>query len=124
MHRFRKVPWSRVRRTQFREWLYWSTFNAVLPPENELPKSHRMLLDEATELMEKRIGCKIPEGSDPSVHPLRLTLDPVNVARRPLIWYIFGKVINAYIRTRYELKYGLVYGKFRDLEYVFQSLHA
>ncbi|KAL5508303.1 hypothetical protein ACEPAH_5922 [Sanghuangporus vaninii] len=117
---FRKVPWSRVRSVQFRQWLCWSTFNAVLPPEDQLPQTHRMLLDEATELMEKRIGCKIPEGSDFSVQPLRLTLDPINVVHRPLAWYIFVKIINAYIRTKYEMKYGLVYGRFRDLEYLFR----
>ena len=91
---------------------------AALPPDGRIPEAHRMLLDEATELMQKRIGCTVPEGSDPTVQPLRLTIDPVNFAHRPLCWYLFVKSANAFMRSRYELKYGLVYGKYKDLEWV------
>ncbi|EJD01104.1 uncharacterized protein FOMMEDRAFT_125748 [Fomitiporia mediterranea MF3/22] len=115
---FKKVPWSRVRRENFRQWLYWSTFNAALPAHGRIPDTHKTLLDEATELLEKRIGCTVPDGYDPSVQVLRLTVDPVNVLPRPLGWYLFVKAINMYIRSVYESRYGLVYGKFRDLEYL------
>lgn len=114
--RFKKVPWSKVRRENFHQWLYWSTFNTALPPQEKIPDSHRMVLDEATELLEKRIGCSIPTGSDPSIKTLLLTIDPVNVLPRPLMWYVFVRVANKYLRSKYEMKYGLVYGKYKDLE--------
>ena len=75
-----------------------------------------MVLDEATELLQKRIGCKIPDGENSSVKTFLLTLDPVNVLPRPLVWYIFVRLANKYIRTRYEIKYGLNYGKYKDFE--------
>lgn len=75
-------------------------------------------MDEAIELLEKRIGRTFPKGSNPNVKPLLLTIDPVNVLPRPLIWYLFVKGANLYLRSRYEAKYGLRYGKFGELELV------
>ncbi|KAI5124921.1 hypothetical protein M0805_007349 [Coniferiporia weirii] len=115
---FGKVPWSHIRVEHVHQWLYWSTFNASLPSQDKIPHSHRVALEEATELLERRIGCKIPTGSNPSVRTLLLTIDPVNVLSRPLLWYIFVKVANAYLRTWYEMNYGLIYGRFNDLEYL------
>ena len=114
--RFGKVPWSQVRLVHFHQWLYWSTFNAVLPRKEDIPATHRVVLDEATELLEKRIVCKIPVGENPSVRTFLLTLDPINVLPRPLVWYLFVRLANKYIRTRYEILYGLNYGKYKDFE--------
>ena len=116
--RFQKVPWSHIRVEHLHAWFYWSAFNTTLPPQAQLPEYHRTLLDESVELLEKRIGCKIPSGSNPSVKPILLTVDPVNVLPRPLGWYIFVKVVNTCILKWYEYKYGLSYGRFRDLESV------
>ena len=66
--------------------------------DDQLPESHKTLMDEAVELLQMRVGCKIPEGSDPSIKPLRLTIDPVGVRARPLLWYLFVWLINAYVR--------------------------
>ncbi|KAH8113258.1 hypothetical protein DFH11DRAFT_1689439 [Phellopilus nigrolimitatus] len=113
-----KVPWSYICREHIHSWLYWSTFNAALPPRAQIPSAHRDVLDEATELLEKRVGCKIPDGSNPSVKTLLLTIDPVNVLPRPLVWYLFVKAANVYLLTWYEINYQLMNGRFKDLEYL------
>lgn len=79
---------------------------------------HSKTLDEAVELLEKRVGCTFRQGSNPSVKPLMLTIDPVNVLPRPLAWYLFVKVANIYLRTSYQAKYGLRYERFGELEFV------
>lgn len=69
-------------------------------------------------MLEKRTGSKIPPGSDPSVKPILLTLDPVNVRQRPLMWYVAVKIANMCLRKWYETFHGIHYGRFRDLESV------
>ncbi|KAI0053581.1 hypothetical protein FA95DRAFT_1552065 [Auriscalpium vulgare] len=85
---FGKVPWSSIHRHEVNCWLYWSIFNAHLPTLDAIPASHRKILNEALEMIEMRAGKTIPSGSNPSAAPLLLTLDPVKIAWRPLVWYL------------------------------------
>ena len=87
-----------------------------MAPDEQLPESHKTLVDEAIDLIQMRVGCKIPEGSNPAIKPLRLTIDPVETRSRPLIWYMFVKVINVYVRWQYGRRYNLSYGRYNDLE--------
>lgn len=114
--RFGGVPWSQVRRDEFKKWLYWSTFNCDMAPGGKLPESHMAVLDEAIELIQMRVGCNIPEGSNSTIKTLRLTIDPVRIRLRPLVWYTFVKSINVYVRWQYARRYNLKYGKYNDLE--------
>ncbi|THH10106.1 hypothetical protein EW145_g1537 [Phellinidium pouzarii] len=38
---FGKAPWSHICVDQVHRWLYWSTFNAAIPPQDKLPEEHR-----------------------------------------------------------------------------------
>ena len=114
--RFRHVPWSKIRLEHMHAWLYWSTFNAALPPQAKIPHTNRKVLDEAILLLEKRTGSKISSGSDPSVQPLLLTLDPINVLSRPFAWYVGVKLANICLQKWYEVNHGIQYGRFGDLE--------
>ena len=106
---------------EIKQWLYWSSFNSALPPPDKIPTVHSKALDEAVELLEKRVGCTFPKGSNANVKPLLLTIDPVNILPRPLAWYLFVKFANIYLRSLYKAKHGLRFGKFGELECVFLS---
>lgn len=117
--RFGKVPWSTIHKHELRTWLYWSTFNAPLPPPEYISPSHRVVLDEAVDLIQKRSGTIIPEGSNPVVKPLLLTLDEVKVTLwRPLAWYAGVGISNWLLKKWYEHKWDVRYGNHNGLEYL------
>ena len=110
------APWSDVPTAEVKQWLYWFIFNARMPSEEELSLEHRQVLQEALELMEKRAGGRVPEGSNPSLRSLRLTIDPFVITHRPLAWYVYVKVVNSYVFWQCKRKYGLRRGRFGKLE--------
>jgi len=89
-----------------------------MPPPDKINDIHKRALQDATELLERRAGCTIPEGSNPSVRPLLLTTDPVNVAWRPLAWYIFVKSSNFVLERWFDKQHGLNRQTFGDFEYL------
>ncbi len=99
-------------------WLYWSVFNAQFAGYDKVSQAEREVLDEVIDLLEKRVGVKVPEGSNPSVNPLLLTLDPVNVSWRPLIWYAGVALSNAFLRRRFNNRWNAKVSTYEDLEYV------
>jgi len=113
---FFKAPWSSIKLHEVRQWLYWSIFNNDLPPLEVLPRSHRVILDEALNLLEKRAGCRIPEGSNPTMPPIRLTIDSVNITWRPLTFYIIICFINSCLRLWYKAKWNAHHGSYHRLE--------
>ncbi|KAI9001046.1 hypothetical protein BD414DRAFT_473454 [Trametes punicea] len=115
---FGKVPWSAIRRHEMFSWLSWSIFNAPFPGIDKVPESHRKVLLEVVEMIEDRAGAKIPDGSNPAVTPLLLTVDPVNVAWRPLIWYAGVALSNMILRRMFRTKWNVRIGVYKDLEYV------
>jgi hypothetical protein len=87
---FNHAPWSHIRTRELRRWLYWSIFNALHPRDDaDMPEAHARALDKAVKLICKRTGTIVEEGSYPGVKPLLLTVDPVTVNSRPLLWYLF-----------------------------------
>ena len=114
--RFGKVPWSSIRRNEMYSWLYWSIFNARFPGIDKVPEHERKALQEVTHLLELRAGVQIPEGSNPAAAPLLLTLDPVNIAWRPLMWYTGITVSNAILRRRLLSKWHAKVTTYKDLE--------
>jgi len=96
--------------------LYWSIFNAVLPPLESLSPAHRTVLDDALNMIEMRTGASIPRGSNPAIKPILLTLDPVNVCFRPLVWYLFVAAANFSIRKWCQYKWGAQFIRYRNME--------
>jgi hypothetical protein len=115
---FCKVPWSSVRLHEVQKWLYWSIFNTDLPPLDQLSQSHRAVLDEALDLLQKRSGSIIQEGSNPKIQPMRLTIDSVNIMWRPLTYYAIIFSINWCLRVMCENKWGASYGYYDGIECV------
>jgi hypothetical protein len=113
---FGRAPWSSIRRHEIYAWLYWCIFNAPLPPPDSLPHLHHLILEETLDLLQKRTGCIIPEGSAPHIKPMCLTLDKVNVYWRPLMWYVSVTFINWLARTWFEHQHNIRYGSHKGLE--------
>ena len=66
------------------EWLYWAIFSSTVEDGEEfLPE-----VDEYLEELERNDGTKLIPGHDPKIKSIRVTLDPVRTAHRPLIWYL------------------------------------
>ncbi|KZT12486.1 uncharacterized protein LAESUDRAFT_668166 [Laetiporus sulphureus 93-53] len=115
---FNKAPFSAIHKHEMYTWLYWSIFNAAYTSFDDLPPAHQVALKEVCQLLEARAGCKIPEGSNASVRPLLLTLDPVNVVWRPFFWYVGIAISNFILRRRLAGKWGVKYGTYHGLEYM------
>ena len=77
--RFNHAPWESLRRQNVLTWLSWSCFTL---PYEEAKKNRNFMayLEKTMETLEARTGMVIPEGYDPDISILRLTLDPVNVS--------------------------------------------
>ncbi|CAK5275613.1 unnamed protein product [Mycena citricolor] len=115
---FGRVPWSHVRKLQVQQWVYWSIFNKDLPPEREMPAAHRAVLDDTLQLLEMRLGMKIPDGSNPAASPMRLTIDRVEVCGRPFFFYVIVGLINRYLSFWYGRYWKLRRGNYNGLEYL------
>ncbi|KDQ53188.1 hypothetical protein JAAARDRAFT_183518 [Jaapia argillacea MUCL 33604] len=115
---FSKAPWSQIRTREIHTWLYWIIFNSTIPPFYALPEAHKELLDEVVQKIEMRSGSKIPKGSNPSVKPLLLTLDPINVTARPFVWYVCLGIVNWLVKAWYMYAWGAVHGCYNGLEYI------
>ncbi|TCD68184.1 hypothetical protein EIP91_011355 [Steccherinum ochraceum] len=115
---FGRVPWSSIRRENVYIWLYWSIFNETFTTMDDIPRTKRRLLDETVELLERRAGMKFPGGFNPEVSTLRLTVDPVTTAARPLVWYLVVSVVNWGLRWRLESKWHARRGTFEGLDYI------
>ncbi|KAL0576920.1 hypothetical protein V5O48_005066 [Marasmius crinis-equi] len=115
---FGRVPWSSITLHEVRQWLFWSMFNRDLPPPETLPEAHRVAMDDALTLLQKRLGKEIPEGRSPHIKPLRLTLDPVNIYSRPFTFYALVALVNIYIKLTFKRDMHFLRSSFDGLEYL------
>jgi len=83
-----------------------------------MPSTHKHAIEEAVELIERRSGTNIPEGSNPAVTPILLTLDDVYISFRPFLWYIFVAVGHFIAHKYLEHHWGAEFDAHGDIEYV------
>lgn len=115
---FKKAPWSAIHKQELWQWVYWSMFNTRMPPLESIPTVHRHAIDEAVDLIEKRSGSKIPEGSNPAATPMMLTVDDVPISTRPFLWYILVAVCQLCAHLFLEHNWGVEFGQHGDVEYM------
>ncbi|KAE9410640.1 hypothetical protein BT96DRAFT_953179 [Gymnopus androsaceus JB14] len=102
---FGRGIWSTMRVHEVRQWLYWSIFNKNLPELEKLPRAHRAVLDDTLELLQKRLGKPIPEGSNTKNRPILLNLDKPIVLWRPFTFYALIAVINLFLDRWYQVNH-------------------
>ncbi|RDB22886.1 hypothetical protein Hypma_009773 [Hypsizygus marmoreus] len=78
---------SQLRRHDLIDWLLWSLFSCS--PEEAKPRKEEWKeeLDEYVAKIEEQLGQKLNDGREDGVTSMRLTLDPVKMVHRPLLWY-------------------------------------
>lgn len=106
-----------MRLHEVRQWLYWSIFNKELPELEKLPKTHRTVLDSTLDLLQKRLGRPIPEGSS-KTKPILLNLDKPIILWRPFTFYALIAIINLILDHWYQKTYNYHHGNLDGLEYV------
>ncbi|KAG6829595.1 hypothetical protein H0H92_004064 [Tricholoma furcatifolium] len=118
---FGNAVWSSIRLNEVREWLYWSIYNADLPPYDCLTTSQRIVLEAALDLLQKRCGCIFEEGSNPSIRTMRMTLDKVNIVWRPFTFYLMIFLVNSSLRKWYKYAWNSGFGTHEGLEYLIRT---
>ena len=83
-----------------------------------MPAAHKNAIEEAVKLIEMRSGSKIPEGANPAVTPILLTLDDVHILSRPFLWYIFVTVGHFFAHKFLERHWGVEFDVHGDVEYM------
>jgi hypothetical protein len=89
-----------------------------MPSLESMPATHRHAIEEAVELIEMRSGSKIPEGSNPAVTPMLLTIDDVHISFRPLLWYTFVAVGHIFAHKFLEHHWDVEFGVHGCVEYM------
>jgi hypothetical protein len=89
-----------------------------MPSLESMPATHRHAIEEGVELIEKRSGSKIPEGSNPAVTPMLLTIDDVHISFRPFLWYIFVALGHFLAHKFFEHHWDVKFDVHGDVEYM------
>lgn len=98
-----KWPLARLRelrRDNIIEWVAWAFFNCSAP---DLPSSRRHEAEDVTSEIVKWMEVPLRAGYNQEAVPMRLTMDPIPSAHRPLLYYavtqtIFSQIINFQLR--------------------------
>ena len=75
---FLHAPWESLRKEHARSWLAWACFTMDYA-ECEEDEGKVEFIERTVKMLEARTGHVLPDGKDPAVKVMRLTLDPVNV---------------------------------------------
>lgn len=114
---FNHAPWDSIKRENVFMWLSWSCF--TLPIEDAREDDGKVaFLDEVIETLEARTGWTFPDGFDPNIKVMRLTLDPVNAKGRPLILYALSGTINWFLQRVLYPFMGMAMYREGDMEYL------
>lgn len=69
------------------EWLLWALFSTSMDASREEWEDE---IVEYVAIVENVLGRAFPEGYNKDTPCMRLTLDPVPMLHRPLLWYLVG----------------------------------
>jgi hypothetical protein len=70
------------------DWLLWALFSPTATrSDGSFVEEYQEEIDGYIEEIEKILGRKLEPGTDTGVRSMRITLDPVTMLHRPLIWY-------------------------------------
>jgi len=76
---------KRIQRGNAIDWLLWALFSTHI---DDALDEWQEELEQYLSIMSNYLGYSFDLGSSPDVQIMRLTLDPVVMVHRPLVWYI------------------------------------
>ncbi|KAF8165274.1 hypothetical protein B0H34DRAFT_649014 [Crassisporium funariophilum] len=115
---FCKAPWSSIKRLEIQKWLYWAMYNTEMPAMDAIPPTQRAALEASLELLQKRVGCKVEDGANPAIVPMRITIDKTSITWRPLTYYLLVGSVNWTLRKRYTKWWNIQHGCSNGIEYL------
>ncbi|EJF60429.1 hypothetical protein DICSQDRAFT_63022 [Dichomitus squalens LYAD-421 SS1] len=83
------------------DWLLWAFFGTR---RDGLQEEWAEEIEGYLRNIEQLLGHKIEEGRNHTVHALKVSLDPVVTANRPLLWYVIVALIDTIATTQLYLK--------------------
>jgi hypothetical protein len=83
---------SRLRRDDMRDWVLWALFAADAPSRAEVLSRFGDEVEEYVRQLERIVGRTFEEGRGEGVRSMRVTLDPVMMLHRPLVWYMVRRL--------------------------------
>ncbi|KII89162.1 hypothetical protein PLICRDRAFT_698270 [Plicaturopsis crispa FD-325 SS-3] len=86
-----------IKRENVTDWLLWSFFSAK---PDEVREDWKDELEIYTSKIEEQLGRKLESGFNKDAQSMRLTLDPVVMCHRPLVWYMIVGGIDLYTSLR------------------------
>src|SRR5487761_1348525 len=81
---FLRSPGRQVQRNNVVDWLLWALFSARTSEGN---REWEEELDYYTTVMGEYVGYPLQSGSNSEMQCFRLTMDPVHMVHRPVVWY-------------------------------------
>lgn len=103
---FRNAELAEIKMENVQEFFAWAFLNKASPRDTKqvgeahsIDANYEQELEKYTEGLEMRMGSTLPQGYG-KAKSLRLTLDEVRMAHRPLIWYMVNCHLLEYICQR------------------------
>ncbi|KAJ3902768.1 hypothetical protein F5879DRAFT_962740 [Lentinula edodes] len=86
-----------IKRQNVVEWILWALFSATPEAAQE---SWEEEMEEYVTKVEELLGMKLEQGRVDATSALRLTLDPVKMVHRPLVWYLVVALVDLITSTK------------------------
>jgi len=81
-----------VKRDNYIDWVLWALFATDRRGVVDDPSIEEELNEYLT-MIENKMGRKLEPGRNSSIKPMRLTLDPVVMLPRPMVWYVVSTTL-------------------------------
>ncbi|KAG6869257.1 hypothetical protein C0993_000010 [Termitomyces sp. T159_Od127] len=98
---FGNATWSSIKLHQVRQWLYWSIYNADMPPYESLTASQQAVMAGALDLLQKRCGA--------------------NVILRPFTFYLAVFLTNLSLKKWLQYVWSARFDHYNGLEYIIRT---
>lgn len=95
---FYGAPLELIRRENIREWLTWAMFGSDKPEIEDL-EAWTQESEQYLQAMEGHFTWTIQQGRTKDLPVMKLTVDPVHIVSRPLLWYIVSRLLYCLILT-------------------------
>ncbi|KAJ4466072.1 hypothetical protein C8R41DRAFT_76995 [Lentinula lateritia] len=86
-----------LKRQNVVEWILWALFSATPETAQEAWEEE---MEEYVKKVEELLGMKLEQGRIHATRALKLTLDPVKMVHRPLVWYIIVALVDLITSTK------------------------
>ncbi|KAJ3885072.1 hypothetical protein GG344DRAFT_59771 [Lentinula edodes] len=89
-----------LKRQNVVEWILWALFSATPETAQEAWEEE---MEEYVAKVEELLGMKLEQGRVHATSALRLTLDPVRMVHRPLVWYLIVALVDLVTSLKFRL---------------------